>query len=49
MSVPPPKITPMEVAARQDLTQALNDAVFLMTAASAEALELVALHDEQRL
>jgi Domain of unknown function (DUF222) len=40
----------MEVVARPaDLTQALDDAVFLMTAASAEALELVALYDEQRL
>jgi Domain of unknown function (DUF222)/HNH endonuclease len=40
----------MEVAARPtELTQALDDAVFLMTAASAEALELVALYDEQKL
>jgi Domain of unknown function (DUF222)/HNH endonuclease len=40
----------MKVAARPaDLTQALDDAVFLMTAASAEALEAVALFDEQKL
>jgi hypothetical protein len=49
MSVPPPRITGMEVAARNDLTQALDDAVFLMAAASAEALEFVASCDDKNL
>jgi hypothetical protein len=39
----------MEVAAQHDLTQALDDSVFLMMAASAEALETVARYDDKRL
>jgi hypothetical protein len=39
----------MEVAACPNLTQALDDAVFVMTAASAEALEFVAAYDHQKL
>jgi hypothetical protein len=49
LSVPLPKITRMEVAARHDPTQELDDAVFLMTTASAEVLDVVARYDRQKL